>query len=122
MTDLDARLLAFARETLFHLATRYEPDIDAIAADALDRDLLTTHHQTGHLQMAPELDLDAELKTIASFAKLEDLRPIAEGHDFFADLPPNYFLDAPDHWSGPGGCHPDCPACARELATHGHLL
>lgn len=58
MSDVDARLIAFARETLFHLATRHEPDIDAIAADALDRDLLTTHHESGHLQMAPELDLD----------------------------------------------------------------
>lgn len=23
-------------------------------------------------------------------------------------------LLAPDHWSGPNGCHPDCPACAAE--------
>jgi hypothetical protein len=58
MSHLNERLLAFAQETLFKLATNPDLELDAIAADALDRDLLTTHHQTGHLQMAPELDLD----------------------------------------------------------------
>jgi hypothetical protein len=58
MSDLHERLIAFAQETLFKLATNPDLAIDAIAADALDRELLTLHHENGHLQMAPELDLD----------------------------------------------------------------
>lgn len=23
--------------------------------------------------------------------------------------------EEPDHWSSPNGCHPDCPACTREV-------
>ena len=29
----------------------------------------------------------------------------------------NYKIDGPDHWSGPSGCHEDCPACEKPTHT-----
>jgi hypothetical protein len=61
MSDLNERLLAFAQETLFTIATRYSESgdflIDRITADALARDLFTMHHTEDRPQIVPELDL-----------------------------------------------------------------